>query len=358
MTQEAYFYTAFGTHYVPKVLETVPQRYTFAGREAAGPAAAAAGGPMYYRYRMYSPGLGRFGRRDPLLSGDPLFNAYGFPGANALRRLDPWGLELTGAARLEAEAQLSWYITMRKVPSFYRPIDPADVDTASANKKSTETLLRANVWRGDIVVGHRWYLACDEDLIAEKQRRQAEGERLIQEEEKNQAIAAARRAAAKKAEAAALIRRMQTRQASAVSLSVIWGAVMLWQATGYAIPAVPEAPIPQYEPDDPSKKRQEEKPQPGQPEKPGPAPENPKPEAPEPSSRPERTTGEKIKDIESHPEKWEKTGEKPDPDQPKGGESTRERWRNRETGEELDKHILERGGQTPKGHPHYTEPKS
>jgi len=69
-----------------------------------------------------------------------------------------------------------------------------------------------------------------------------------------------------------------------------------------------------------------------------------------------RSTSEKIKDIEEHPGNWEKVNERPDPQQPKNGSSDRELWRNKITGEELQKHVLERGGQAPEDHPHYQEP--
>ena len=41
--------TAFGEIYSPATSETVPQRYTFAGREASG-----VGAPMFYRNRITS----------------------------------------------------------------------------------------------------------------------------------------------------------------------------------------------------------------------------------------------------------------------------------------------------------------
>jgi RHS repeat-associated protein len=99
-----YRYTAFGFPYSPatQISEGLTQRYTFQGREAS----ANAGAPMYYRYRMYSAGLGRFGRRDPMLGGDPLYNAYGFPTENAPRHLDPYG-EMTDK-EFEAIVETRW----------------------------------------------------------------------------------------------------------------------------------------------------------------------------------------------------------------------------------------------------------
>jgi RHS repeat-associated protein len=80
--------TAFGFPYSPatQISEGLAQRYTFQGREAS-----AVGGPMFYRHRNYSAGLGRFNRRDPVLGGDPLFNAYGFPTHNPIMQVDPLG---------------------------------------------------------------------------------------------------------------------------------------------------------------------------------------------------------------------------------------------------------------------------
>jgi RHS repeat-associated protein len=83
--------TAFGFPYSPatQISEGLAQRYTFQGREASGNA----GAPMYYRNRQYSANLGRFGRRDPVLGGDPLYNAYGFPTDDPVTWADPLGLQ-------------------------------------------------------------------------------------------------------------------------------------------------------------------------------------------------------------------------------------------------------------------------
>jgi RHS repeat-associated protein len=81
--------TAFGETF--KKTDPIQQRYTFAGREASSHASA--GAPMFYRNRMYVPALGRFGRRDPKLGGDPLYNAYGFPRSNSVDFVDPMGEE-------------------------------------------------------------------------------------------------------------------------------------------------------------------------------------------------------------------------------------------------------------------------
>ena len=49
--------------------------------------------------------------------------------------------------------------------------------------------------------------------------------------------------------------------------------------------------------------------------------------------------------------------ERPDPDQPENGKSVRELWQNKNTGEQIQRHVLERNGTAPKGHPHYQTPK-
>jgi RHS repeat-associated protein len=87
--KNSYAYTAFGFPYSPatQISEGLTQRYTFQGREAS-----AVGAPMFYRNRMYAAGLGRFGRRDPKLGGDRLYNTYGLPGARAVGHVDPFGL--------------------------------------------------------------------------------------------------------------------------------------------------------------------------------------------------------------------------------------------------------------------------
>ncbi len=96
VVQNRYAYSAFGEPYKPTAVpngydlptsEAVGQRYQFQGREAG-----VAGAPMYYRSRMYSVSLGRFGRRDPRLGGDSLYHLYVFPGLNPLMCCDPLGL--------------------------------------------------------------------------------------------------------------------------------------------------------------------------------------------------------------------------------------------------------------------------
>ncbi len=47
-----------------------------------------------YRNRSFDPATGRFLQRDPVLGGDPLFNPYGFPGANPVTGRDPFGTGL------------------------------------------------------------------------------------------------------------------------------------------------------------------------------------------------------------------------------------------------------------------------
>jgi RHS repeat-associated protein len=83
-------YTAFGGTYPFGSISGAFQRYTFTGRESS--AHNAAGAPMFYRNRMYSTALGRFGRRDPVVGGDPLYNGYVFPGNDPCDYSDPLGL--------------------------------------------------------------------------------------------------------------------------------------------------------------------------------------------------------------------------------------------------------------------------
>jgi RHS repeat-associated protein len=95
-------YTAFGGTYPFGSISGAFQRYTFTGRESSGHSVA--GAPMFYRYRQYSPGLGRFGRRDPVLGGDPQFNAYGYPLNAPVRHVDPMGTKLYATTPDAAEA--------------------------------------------------------------------------------------------------------------------------------------------------------------------------------------------------------------------------------------------------------------
>ncbi|HOW73055.1 MAG TPA: RHS repeat-associated core domain-containing protein [Phycisphaerae bacterium] len=109
VVKNSYAYTAFNGSYSPLTLvsKDLEQRYQAQGREAS----ANAGAPMYFRNRQYSPGLGRFSRRDPVLGGDRLFNEYGFPGENAVGYADPMGLftydAASGAKADKAEAFIS-----------------------------------------------------------------------------------------------------------------------------------------------------------------------------------------------------------------------------------------------------------
>jgi len=69
--------------------------------------------------------------------------------------------------------------------------------------------------------------------------------------------------------------------------------------------------------------------------------------------------GDKIKDINQNPKNWEKIGEKLDNYQRKGQKSIRELWRNKKTGQTLEKHRLENintGKPVSKNHPHYKTP--
>ena len=54
-------YPAFGTSYSPRTTAEIDQRYTYTGREKTTDPNL-----MYYRWRMYGSGIGRFVSRDPL----------------------------------------------------------------------------------------------------------------------------------------------------------------------------------------------------------------------------------------------------------------------------------------------------
>jgi len=58
-------YTAFGTPNATSTTVSVDQRYTYTGREQTTDPNL-----MYYRYRMYGSGIGRFVQRDPIGYGD------------------------------------------------------------------------------------------------------------------------------------------------------------------------------------------------------------------------------------------------------------------------------------------------
>ncbi|MHC4872987.1 MAG: RHS repeat domain-containing protein [Planctomycetota bacterium] len=58
-----YDYDAFGSRHSDNSKVTVEQRYGFTGREKASEA-----GLMYYRWRMYDSGIGRFVHRDPIFA--------------------------------------------------------------------------------------------------------------------------------------------------------------------------------------------------------------------------------------------------------------------------------------------------
>jgi len=82
----SYDFLAFGGAYSPTTTVSLPQRYTYTGREK-NPASAL----MYYRYRQYDPRIGRFGARDPLgyLGGVGL---YSYVSARPAGRRDAFGL--------------------------------------------------------------------------------------------------------------------------------------------------------------------------------------------------------------------------------------------------------------------------
>jgi len=79
-------YTAFGTSYSPRTSVEIDQRYTYTGRETTTDPTL-----MYYRYRMYGTGIGRFTSRDTL---GYIFNIvlYNYASNIPVRYRDPHGL--------------------------------------------------------------------------------------------------------------------------------------------------------------------------------------------------------------------------------------------------------------------------
>jgi RHS repeat-associated protein len=98
--QNAYDYTAFGIPTATTTSETVNNRYTYTGREASP-----VGGPMYYRYRHYYPGVGRFGRRDPIYTAGGV-NVYAYVGNQPLNRIDPLGMKWIKKNCVEVDIEL------------------------------------------------------------------------------------------------------------------------------------------------------------------------------------------------------------------------------------------------------------
>jgi RHS repeat-associated protein len=84
--ENRYDYLPFGRPYGQGTSIEVSQRYTYTGREESP-----AGPLMYYRYRHYSPGVGRFMGRD-LKDLDE--RGYVYVLSRATRAVDPFGLEL------------------------------------------------------------------------------------------------------------------------------------------------------------------------------------------------------------------------------------------------------------------------
>jgi RHS repeat-associated protein len=103
-------YTAFGTAYAPNTSVEVEQRYTYTGREKTTDPTL-----MYYRWRMYGAGIGRFVQRDPIYGlartqklpeaffrelekwdhhdiSSALKNQYLYPDKKSLSKIDPFGL--------------------------------------------------------------------------------------------------------------------------------------------------------------------------------------------------------------------------------------------------------------------------
>jgi RHS repeat-associated protein len=70
----------------------------------------------------------------------------------------------------------------------------------------------------------------------------------------------------------------------------------------------------------------------------------------------QRPLNQRIRDIQNNQDKWERIGERKDPKQPPGGESRRELWQNKESGELIEKHELRQSKPPRQPHPHYKEP--
>lgn len=87
--QNTYDHSAFGETYAPGTSVTVDQRYAYTGREKN-----AASGTMYYRYRTYEQGLGRFVGRDPIGYGGGV-NIYAYVENSPILYADAFGLKLS-----------------------------------------------------------------------------------------------------------------------------------------------------------------------------------------------------------------------------------------------------------------------
>ena len=81
-----YDFLAFGGTYSPTTTVSLPQRYTYTGREV-NPASDL----MYYRYRQYDPRVGRFGARDPI-GYDRSGGSYGYAAHHPIIKVDHHGL--------------------------------------------------------------------------------------------------------------------------------------------------------------------------------------------------------------------------------------------------------------------------
>ena len=102
-----YDYTAFGETWAPGTSVSVGQRYTFTGREASP--LGSIGAPMYYRYRGYFPGMGRFGGRDPIGEYGGV-NLYTYAENSPVRLTDRYGLTGKDAAGEEKKDE-GWEAT-------------------------------------------------------------------------------------------------------------------------------------------------------------------------------------------------------------------------------------------------------
>ena len=120
-----YDYTAFGETFAAGTAIAVANRYTYTAREQS--LLAAHGAPMYYRWRNYAPGMGRFMRRDPIGYRGGV-NVYGYVWARPLVSVDIFGLE-DEPYTLDVKLDLS----QEPDPEFDLDVDDVSEETGGAS---------------------------------------------------------------------------------------------------------------------------------------------------------------------------------------------------------------------------------